>query len=787
MLQIVKRTSVFVLIALATWVIVQAEAGDTPEGIEVPVEQLPYLEDLLFQSSRFNRPDDTRPVLEEHIIPILEADQPMLENDRFVLHFNEETTNIKVLDKTNDYVFATAIDDPDAGSFSPLLSSSVGFEYINLQTTSYTIRQNIGITEAEFELDTVVTENQLQLSFYVSGFCGRERCRENYDDYIAGNVTLEQMIIFGFTPIDIGFVLEITLTDTGILAHIPYSSIEENNADWVQLSSLILFPGMGATHMDDIPGYMVIPDGVGALIRYEDNQGRFRVPFEERFYGGNQGITSTRTSVTSYPLSMPVYGAIHGVRQHGFVAMIDSGDLNGRLLAYPNGASNVPYNLIFTKFDFKQTYRQSFSSDGSGGAMRIHHASREDVTVHYQFLAGDEADYVGMARRYQTFLVEKDHLTPQTSTEGPIPIHLQVLMADSQSTFLGTRLVPMTSLEGLRHMVDTFMAAGLTQQTVSLLGWNRGGYSGVLPTPVRFERSIGSKSDFETIITDMQEEGHRVLLVNNYHTATEATPNISFRNDVAERVNRFKMTRTCETCVYTSRHVLYPTTSVRLALDHFEDYQALGVEVLFENIGHRLFSYHQRVQHNRIDTFNHYDTLFQAYEDMGHYMMPHAYVYPYISDYFHTPIFNSQLAYFDDLVPFLPIVLRGHIQMFSQFLNFNSLGITPLLMLIDFGIYPSYVLTEERSSALRGTDVETLYATQFAQWDTQIIEEYTFVNAALSAVRGSSIVARTVPGPGLSHVTYDNGVQLLINYTSETQTIAGQEVEPLNVVVKEVP
>ncbi|TVP95374.1 MAG: hypothetical protein EA374_04080, partial [Acholeplasmatales bacterium] len=106
---------------------------------------------------------------------------------------------------------------------------------------------------------------------------------------------------------------------------------------------------------------------------------------------------------------------------------------------------------------------------------------------------------------------------------------------------------------------------------------------------------------------------------------------------------------------------------------------------------------------------------------------------------------------------------------------------------IDFGIYPSYILTENRSSLLRGTDVEALYATQFAMWEEQIIEEYTFINAALSAVRGAAIIDRMVPGLGLSLVTYDNGMQLLINYTSETQWIDGVRVEPLDVAIREVP
>ncbi len=785
MLQIVKRSSIFVLIALTAWVIVRAEGQAPPLSEDVPLERLPYLENLLFQSSRFNQPDDLSLVPPEHIIPILETDEQVLENDQFVLYMNPETLNFKVENKVNGYVFATAIDEPDAGTFTPLLSSGVGLDYINLQT-NYSLRQNVGLVDTEFVIEKQVVDNRVELTVYVGGFCTRRICQQNYPRYLEGDFTLEQMINFGLVEIGIRFELHVTLTETGLTAHIPFESIEESYPERIRLASLILFPGMGATHMDDIPGYMVIPDGVGALIRYEDNQGRFLVPFEERFYGGNQGIVTTRRSVTSYPLSMPVFGAVHGVKQHAYLGVIASGDTNARLFAYPNGAANIPYNIMYTKFDFNQTFRQSFSSDGTGGAMRIHTASKDDVTVHYKFLADERADYVGLARTYQQYLVGLGHLTPQTPASGPIPIHLQVLMADSQSTFIGTRQVEMTSLEGLRTMVDTFMTAGLSNQTISLLGWNRGGYSGHLPAAVNFERSIGSKRAFEETLHGIQEDGHRVLLVNNYQTATEATSNITTRSDVAEGVNRFKLTRTCDTCVYTDRHLLYPSTSVRLASDHLEDYRALGVEVLFENIANRLFSYHQRNSYTRSDALRHYTDIYTMYEDIGHYASPMAYAFPYMRDYFDAALFNSQLAYFSDLVPFKPIVLSGHVSMFSQFLNFNSLGITPLLMMIDFGIYPAYILTENRSSLLRGTDIEALYATQFSMWQDQIIEEYQFVNEALQAVQGASIVARTVPDIGLSQVTYDNGVILLVNYTSTIQVIDGVAVEPQQVVVREV-
>ena len=43
----------------------------------------------------------------------------------------------------------------------------------------------------------------------------------------------------------------------------------ENN---IKIADIYVMPFLGATHLADTPGYMFIPDGTGALIRYKKIQ-----------------------------------------------------------------------------------------------------------------------------------------------------------------------------------------------------------------------------------------------------------------------------------------------------------------------------------------------------------------------------------------------------------------------------------------------------------------------------------------------------------------------------------
>lgn len=735
-----------------------------------------YIEDQKLDSSMYTRQDDMRTVDTDLYIEITDDDELVTTNENFELYLNEATLNFKIKNLHTGYVFSTAVDDADAGQLSGFLSSGVGLEYVNKER-NMSYNSNVGIIDTEFELDKTPIENGIALDISVGGYCSTRNCSRLYDSYLDGTIDLDQMIDLGLTEINASFRLEVTLESGGLHAYIPYESITETETDWTVLSSIILFPGFGATTMDDIPGYMVIPDGVGTLMRYEDNEDQFSTPFEARFYGQNIGLPSFRQSVTSYPLSMPLFGAVHGVDQNAFSAIIESGDVSARLMAYPNGASNLDYNLIFPKFDIRQIYRQSFTSDGSGGATRVAKTMTQDISVQYNLLEGDDANYVGIAKSYRDYLKTTEVINPLENLEEAIPAHFQYLMSDSQNRFIGTSLIEMSDVDSVNSMYQHFMDAGIENQSVSLMGWNKGGYSGHLPSPVNFENSLGRNNDFRSLINTINEE-NTVYLLNDYVHASNATRNISYRNDVAQGVDRFQLEETCTNCVYNQDYMLYPKASLRLANNHYDDYVDEGVHVLFEHSASNIFSYYDSEIYMRQDALAYYEQIMQKYEGMSGYMYPNAYAYQYTNDFFFMPVYNSQLNYFDDLVPLIPIVLSGHMELYSQFLNYNALGREQTLKLIDFNINPAYILSSERSSELRGSDIEHHFSTHFDKWEDSVIEDYNFINEALKHVRGETIEARHVLKSGVVSVTYSNDVTITLNYTSQVVEVDGLNINP---------
>jgi hypothetical protein len=219
-------------------------------------------------------------------------------------------------------------------------------------------------------------------------------------------------------------------------------------------------------------------------------------------------------------------------------------------------------------------------------------------------------------------------------------------------------------------------------------------------------------------------------------------------------------------------YYIYPKQSQAMLASDLGTIQGLAVNGLsFIHSGRNLFSYYDQ---NRVGRDQTKATLQAMMASLAETAMhrPFAYLFNNLDYYLDMPITNSQLEIYTDLIPLVPIVLKGYIPTFTPYLNFNALGKERLLQMIDFGINPSYILTEEPSSALRFTYSNRFYTTEFSDFKDDMIAVYDYVSSGLNPVLGAKVVARTMLQTGVSLVEYDSGVKIYINYRSAQVTTA---------------
>lgn len=186
------------------------------------------------------------------------------------------------------------------------------------------------------------------------------------------------------------------------------------------------------------------------------------------------------------------------------------------------------------------------------------------------------------------------------------------------------------------------------------------------------------------------------------------------------------------------------------------------------SLGSVLFSYYDNGLYDRSDSIKTYLEMAGLFDSLM-LSQPNSYLLSETDGYLNLPITNAQYDYYTDLVPLLPIILKGSISYYTYYMNFNALGDDRLLSMVDFGVNPSYVLTEEDTYKMRYTPSADFYTTTRSLYQEEIIENYNYINDALKHVIGATIENREILETGLVKVTYSNNVIIYVNYNYNTR------------------
>ncbi len=201
------------------------------------------------------------------------------------------------------------------------------------------------------------------------------------------------------------FKFSMKLSDRQITFNLDSNSIQETSKNLFE--SIYFMPFFGSTHEDEINGYMLVPDGPGALIRYRKPT-QYLSNYEEKIFGKDFGIDmldeandlkSTRPNDYAAPepqITMPVFGVVHGAGQNAFLAVVEGGAEYASILAYASGTI-TNYNWVTARFDYRQKYMQPTSRDGAGVLIPAPDKNQMNPKISFYFISGKDADYSGMA------------------------------------------------------------------------------------------------------------------------------------------------------------------------------------------------------------------------------------------------------------------------------------------------------------------------------------------------------------------------------------------------------
>ena len=666
-------------------------------------------------------------------VEIPDSYRPVAENASFQLHVDFATLGFKVLDKRNGYVWHATLDEKAPAdrlnrSWLAFAQSGISIEYLDRKA----INRRASITNAAHTLDVAPIAQG-----------------------ISATVT--------FSDLGITVGLRLQLETDGVRVEVPFTTIREANPDF-KLGLLHVYPFFGATRGSETPGYLFLPDGIGSLVRFADST-KARNMFYGRYYGPDLGMSGALPSDPAikrpYPISLPVFGMVHGEGQNAFLAIVERGAPYGELHAHPAGII-TNFNFAYNAFVYNESYFQATNRSGAGVITLQAQTNAFDVLLRYRFLAGADADYVGMARSYRQYLIERGLLQRRLDPSPNIGIRLEFLGGDKEKILLWHRFVPMTTIQQARQIL-----AGLdvTNPEVIYHGWQPLGASSMPPTRLVLERELGNLDELHALAQDVAGRSGRFALYLDPQSAAPDEPGYSPRNDLAMAI--------------TNVGLLYLTFDAlqRRYAPLAEDVMGAGFGLALDGIGSVLYSDFRRGHaRNREQAVAAYQALLAQYPIRLGFYRPNDYVFDRMQAYYDMPLGDNGYIFTHEAVPFLPIVLAGYVPYYGEALNFSSDMQEDVLRHVDFGMYPSYFLTHEPTANMLNTASNWIYTSSYAQWGEPIQRTYRRMNALLGPVRGQEIIARRKLADGVFATTYANGKHIVVNYSARPFSRGGMAV-----------
>ncbi len=580
----------------------------------------------------------------------------------------------------------------------------------------------------------------------------------------------------------------------------------EYDTDKYYLVDIDLLEYFGAAGPEDT-GYLFVPDGSGALIRF--NNGKVNAPaYIGYVYGEDK---TNQVNLTKKPeidqdvtVRMPVFGAKNG--DAAFFAIVEGGaagaDVNGIVAGRTDS-----YNHVHAGFGYLSYGAISLGDMVGNNSFQMYSQPvfSENYKVRYSFLHGEQANYAGMAACYQEYLVERKVFDRRVSGEGT-PFYIDFIGAVQKSdSVLGIKTQvtqELTTYGQAAEAVRQLTESGVKDIKVEYSGWSSGGLHGRAPGGVKalscLERSGMDQQEFlramseqgvpvfhtaqlQYVYKDKAFDGYRMEShAPRYYDNTEAQaasyliPNgmKDGRSDPINMISPYYVEEMAETFLQRTKNYGLAGISVEgLACDLFSD-----------------FNSRHYVDRQTAAGYNCAAMEKLSASCQGALLGSNAndYAWPYLTDIRNVPMDSNRSQIIDEVVPFYGMVLHGYRDYAGGPVNLSGDVNTMILKSIESGAGICFEWICGDNSLLKDTEFDGLYSVNYEAWRETAINAWQRVNGATGALRGLRITGHEMLSEGVYCTTYEDGTRVVVNYNGQDAQYEGNTVRAQDfLVVKE--
>ncbi|NLL88563.1 MAG: hypothetical protein GX228_06490 [Firmicutes bacterium] len=613
------------------------------------------------------------------------------------------------------------------------------------------------------------------------------------DDHIANNInpSVPNLEIFEVA-------VEYQLDQDSLLVSVPVDDVKYP-IDVVDFAGVehtfpILFveilPYFSAAGLED-EGYILIPDGSGALIYL--NNGKTWTPTYNQGVYGRDNSEDPLSYITTYgqQIHLPVFGLKKG--DQAYLGIIERGDSIAHLRADVSGKRD-DFNRIFPRFNIIKSGSINLEH---GGQLDVYQPEmfKGKVQVRYLFFVGEDANYSGMARRYQEYLIKTGVLKTAAQKQPPLLVELIGAFPRVEVHWGIPRTVayPATTFAEAKDIFDDLSGMGIENIHIRYRGWLKGGLEHVYPRRAVIERNLGTETEFEELIDHVQENNGVVYpdvgFLNVYRN--RLFDGFSSTRDAARRLNRLPaQINSYHLATFAARsdesaYLVSPRVLPGLVKSFVEDFNRFGSKgISLGQLGSQLNSDFNRTKGLFVDrqqaaeiTADLMNGIAQEYSILVE--KGNLYCLPYTSTIVNMPLEDSDLDIVDARIPFFQMVVSGYLTYAGDPVNQVADRGSYMLKSLEAGALPYFVLAAAESQVIKGTKYDQFLSFNYEQWRDTVLEYYEEYYPIYQKIYGHRLVEHQLIQDGVAKSTFDNGISIIVNYNHypvelEGVTIAAQ-------------
>ena len=680
------------------------------------------------------------------------------ENDSFIMLVDDRLGNFGLKNKSTGYIWwSSPLEAARDKVATPLL--------VNELRSSNTLRYGIPSKRSN--------NNVLR--------SGTDDCKISVSD-IRNGVKVTYSYTKGFS-----FPVEYTLEDDCLKASLKVSEIKEPKDETIATEVTIMNSFGAASDTED--GYFVIPDGCGALVRFNNNKTMETNAYQQRVYGPDVTVVPTSRGAVSEQIYLPVYGIVK--EDNAMLVVASKGDSNAYLSAQVSKQSNSSYNLCNFTFILRgtDTFYMSGNNSDKLTVFETGDIMSDDIELCYYPIAKENADYTDIADRYRQYLIEEEGVEPKSSDAAMyVDLYGGTLKKKPVLGIPVTMKQSVTKYGEALEILSELKDKGVDNMVVSYNGWTDDGIRRKIDNEASPSGTLGGKSGFRKLTDFIDDNGFEFYPAssnrdfysgNGYYSFTSTCVRVS---GSYSRIVSYDRAYGIPDGFRKNMSLLSPSCFGEVYDELADSCSEAGLSgVSVDNAASSLYGDYGKKNISRFKAMTIAEEAFGKLEEkLGNGFIAdgaNAYALPYISRITNVPLSSSRFDIFNEDVPFYQMVMHGLIPCSTAPINGDADPSALLLMAASTGSQLSYDMIYSESSVLKDTDYDNYFYADCRCWTDTAAEKYRLLAPMLNSIGDSTITGWELGNGGdLITTTYSDGTVVKTDLKTKTVEYNGKMI-----------